>query len=372
MGKKLGLIVNPVAGMGGSVGLKGSDGEDTLRKAIELGAVPGSPKRSVQALEQITAMDGDIEIVTYPGDMGENEAYECGLNPTVIGSIQKGHTTPEDTKNAAYQMMELSVDLILFAGGDGTARDVYNVIGNRIPALGIPAGVKIHSAVFGLNPRSAGELAALFLSGKTSQLREAEVMDIDEEAFRAGRVTAELHGYLKIPYHKRLVQSLKSGSVAAERTVLQKIALNVVDSMNDDCYYIIGPGTTTRPIMELLGLENTLLGVDVVYKKQLVANDVGENGLLQIIGGKKAKIVVTTIGGQGYIFGRGNQQLSPQVLKQVGKENIIVVSTREKISALTGNPLLVDTGDDEVNSMLRGYYRVVVGYDDTIMYRAQA
>jgi len=369
MKKKLGLIVNPVAGMGGRVGLKGSDGPEILQKAIELGAKPQSPKRAVQALQRLINLKDEIDLITYPDDMGENEARELGFSPVVIGSIIKGKTTPEDTQLAAKQMQEIGVDLLLFAGGDGTARNIYNAVEDQVVALGIPAGVKIHSAVYGQNPKSSGELAALFLQGKVKEVQEAEVMDIDEEAFRAGRVSAKLYGYLKVPYEKRYVQNLKSGGVAGEKATLEQIANYVIDNMDDDYYYIVGPGTTTRPIMEKLGLPNTLLGVDVVYRKKLVANDVNEQSLLKIIDGKKAKIVVTTIGGQGYIFGRGNQQLSPEVLKKVGKENIIIVSTRDKLNTNFGSPLLVDTGDEEVNDWLKGYYPVIVGYDDIIIQR---
>jgi predicted polyphosphate/ATP-dependent NAD kinase len=372
MKKIIGLIVNPVAGMGGRVGLKGSDGPEILKKAIELGAVPQSPKRAMQALEKLLPLKGELDIITYPGEMGEDEARELGFSPIVIGSVIQGQTTPEDTQQAARQMQEIGVDLILFAGGDGTARNIYNAVGDRVAVLGIPAGVKIHSAVYGLNPKSSGELAALYLQGKVKELHEAEVMDIDEDAFRSGRVSAKLYGYLKVPYEKKYVQNLKSGGVAGEKTTLERIAHYIVDHMEDDYHYIIGPGTTTRPIMEVLGLDYTLLGVDVVYRKKLVARDANEKTLLHITEGKKAKIIVTTIGGQGYIFGRGNQQLSPEVITRVGKENIIIISTRDKLNTNFGRPLLVDTGDDEVNAYLTGYYRVIVGYADTIMHRVSA
>lgn len=367
--KKLGLIVNPVAGMGGRVGLKGSDGEAILRRAIELGAVPQSPGRAIQALERIAAIKDEIDLLTCPQEMGENEAIKSGFLPIVIGSGTKGQTTPEDTIRAAKQMKELEVDLILFAGGDGTARNIYHAVGDKQIVLGIPAGVKIHSAVYGQNPNSSGELARLYLQGKVKELHEAEVMDIDEEAFRAGRVSAKLYGYLKVPYEKRYVQNLKSGGVAGEQAALEAIANYVVDQMEEDFIYIIGPGTTTRVIMDKLGLKNTLLGVDAICNRQLVANDVNESQLLHLLEGRKAKIVVTTIGGQGYIFGRGNQQLSPAVISKVGKENIIIVSTRDKLNSIFGNPLLVDTGDEAVNAMLNGYFRVIVGYDEAIMQR---
>ena len=366
--RRLGLIVNPVAGIGGRVGLKGSDGAEIQKKALELGAVPQSLNRAIQALERIKPVDG-LEIITYPGEMGESAARACGFEPTVIGSIKPGETTPEDTRNAAQEMLRLNVNLLLFAGGDGTARDVYTAIGERLPVLGIPAGVKIHSAVFATNPLNAGDLAVLYLQGKVSNLREAEVMDIDEEAFRQGVVSAKLYGYLKIPFERRLIQSLKTPSSPGEQTAMAAIAADVASKMEDGWLYVIGPGTTTRAITSRLGLDKTLIGVDVVAEGKLVAADVNESQLLELLEGRKAKIVVTPIGGQGYIFGRGNQQISPQVIKRVGKENIIVVSTTGKIHSLRGRPLWVDTGDRAIDEMLSGHIRVVTGYNEQIVYK---
>jgi predicted polyphosphate/ATP-dependent NAD kinase len=365
---RLGLIVNPVAGIGGRVGLKGSDGAEIQKKALALGAVPQSLNRAIQALERLKPVD-DLEIITYPGEMGEEAARACGLEPTVIGSIKPGKTTPEDTMNAAREMLRLHVALLLFAGGDGTARDIYNAIGGELPALGIPAGVKIHSAVFGANPMSAGDLAASYLRGKVSNLREAEVMDIDEEAVRQGVVSARLYGYLKVPFQRRLLQGLKTPSSPGEHAAMASIAADVVSNMEDGWLYIIGPGTTTRAITSRLGLDKTLIGVDVVADGELVAADVNESQLLGLLEGRKAKIVVTPIGGQGYIFGRGNQQISPKVIEKVGKENILVVSTTGKIHSLRGRPLWMDTGDRAVDEMLSGYTRVITGYDEQIVYK---
>jgi predicted polyphosphate/ATP-dependent NAD kinase len=365
---KLGLIVNPVAGIGGRVGLKGSDGAEIQRRALELGAVPQSQHRAIQALERITSVDG-LELITYPGEMGEDAAKACGLKPTVIGSIRPGKTTPEDTADAARDMLRLNVNLLLFAGGDGTARDVYNAIGDGLPVLGIPAGVKIHSAVFGTNPLSAGDLAASYLQGKVSALREGEVMDIDEEAFRQGIVSAKLYGYLKVPFQRRLVQSLKTPSSPGEQAAMAAIAADVVSNMENGWLYIIGPGTTTRAITSRLGLDKTLIGVDVVADGKLIAADVNEAQLLELLQGRKAKIIVTPIGGQGYIFGRGNQQISPKVIEKVGRNNVIVVSTTGKIHSLRGQPLWVDTGDRAVDEMLSGHIRVVTGYNERIVYR---
>ena len=334
-----------------------------------MGALPEALDRTVQALERVKPLKEDLQVITYPAEMGEDAARACGLEPTVIGSINQGKTTPQDTENAAIDMLRLRVDLLLFAGGDGTARDVCNAIGETLPVLGIPAGVKIHSAVFATNPINAGELAALYLQGKVASLRAAEVMDVDEEGFRRGIVSAKLYGYLRIPSQTRLVQTVKAPSSPGEEASMEAIAYDIIDRMDDDCFYIIGPGTTTRAITSRLGLSKTLIGVDVVAARKLVAVDVNESQLLELLEGRKAKIIVTPIGGQGCIFGRGNQQISPKVIEKVGKDNIIVVGTTGKINSLRGRPLWVDTGQRAVDRMLSGYIKVVTGYNEQTIYK---
>lgn len=389
--KKLGLIINPIAGMGGKVGLKGTDGAEMLEKALLLGASPEAGLKAAQALKQLAVLAAEIKLFTCPGEMGENIARSCGFRPQVIamGSDQRSselvhpyssqpaadcsndHTTgPADTERAALAMLEEGVDLLLFAGGDGTARNIYNVIGSdaSLPVIGIPAGVKIHSAVYATSPRNAGELARLYLQEGSLPLRRAEVMDIDEAAFREGRLSARLYGYLMVPCAGELMQHLKIGGISTEASLLEAIAEQVVENMEKDVVYIVGPGSTTAPIMQKLGLNYTLLGVDVVLNGQLLAADANEQQILELIKGEKAKIIVTVIGGQGYIFGRGNQQISAAVICQVGKTNIIVVATREKILSLEYSRLLVDTGDEEVNKMLSGYTRIVTGYKEELIY----
>ena len=370
--KRFGLIVNPVAGMGGRVGLKGSDGEAIIKRAVELGAVKLSPGRAVEALRRIARIRELVEVITYPGEMGEDEAREAGLQPTVIGSIAHGSTTREDTIEAARTMAEMGVDLIMFAGGDGTARDLVEAVDGDVPVLGIPAGVKIHSGVFAINPADAGELAALYLEGGPVKLRELEVMDIDEEAFRDDRLSARLYGYLKVPYVEAMVQNTKSGSATTDEFSLEGIAADIVDEMVDDVIYVLGPGTTVKPIAEKLGLSKTLLGVDVVLNGEIISADANEEKLLELIEGKEARIIVTVIGGQGFVFGRGNQQISPQVIRSVGVENITIIATPGKLAALQGRPLLVDTGDPEVDEMLSGYAKVVTEYGRRVVYKVKA
>ena len=370
--RRIGVIVNPIAGLGGRVGLKGSDGAEIQRRARSLGAEPRAQARAVEALLRLQRLPG-LGILTYPGEMGEDAARAAGLEPEVIGSIVPGATGAADTRRAAQEMQARGVDLLLFAGGDGTARDLYEAVGLEQPALGIPVGVKIHSAVYATSPAHAGELAALYLEGRVAGLREAEVMDIDEEAFRQGSLSARLYGYLRVPYRASLVQSQKVPT-SGEDESMAEIAADVAARMEPGGLYILGPGTTTRAIARELGVDKTLLGVDVVRAAgepgspaEMVAADANEAELLGLLDrqgeGTVVRVVVTPIGGQGYLFGRGNQQISPRVIERVGKENILVVSAPAKLHALGSAPLLVDTGDEAVDELLSGYVMVVTGYN---------
>ncbi len=369
--KKLGLIINPVAGMGGSVGLKGTDG--LAEKARALGALPQSGHRAHRAMKELESLKNRLHIITAPGEMGENLVKNMGFFYTRLTAREctKTETTAKDTRYAAEEMLHHSVDLILFAGGDGTARDLYEVVGERVPVVGIPAGVKIHSPVYATNPEEAGKLALGYLEGSIKRIKSAEVLDIDEEAYRKGQVKTTLYGYLSVLDNARLMQGKKSGSLLSEESSQKAIALGIADRMEKDTLYLIGPGSTTRQIMEALSLPATLLGVDLVRNGQLLASDLSEKDILCHIKNQRSRIVITPIGGQGYLFGRGNQQLSPQVIRQAGINNIIVMATLYKIQALMGRPLLVDTGDPDLDSQLAGYVRVRTGYQDSVMYRVK-
>ncbi len=367
--KKLGLIVNPVAGIGGRVGLKGSDGAETVREALGRGAVPESPRRAVEALRAFAEADLAAQVVAASGEMGEREARAAGLSPTTVGAAVEGETTAEHTRQAAREMERRGVDLLLFAGGDGTARDIHEAVGQRVAALGIPAGVKIHSAVFALDPRGAGKLAVSFLRGDTELTCDAEVMDVDEEAFRRGVVDATLHGYLRVPREEGLVQAAKSGSPPSEEDALLAIGAGVAEEVGKGGLYLLGPGATTRAVSDALGLPCTLLGVDAVRDGALVGTDMGEREILELVRDTPAKVVVSVIGGQGYVLGRGNQQISAAVVRAVGPENLMVVASKEKLAALGGRPLLVDTGDPALDEEFSGYVRVTTGYNEQTMYR---
>jgi predicted polyphosphate/ATP-dependent NAD kinase len=386
--RRLGLIVNPVAGVGGKVGLKGSDGADILRRALALGAVREAPRRAELALGRLARLREHIEIVTCPGEMGADEARACGFEPVVIEGVTGTRwgerrpllpdgapaTTSDDTVAAARALRDMGVDLLLFAGGDGTARDVCRAVGGALVCLGVPAGVKIHSAVFATTPGSAGELAALFLHDRPAavRLREAEVMDIDEDAFRDDRVSARLYGYLEVPYERTMVQSAKAGGCAGDAADLRAIAADVVNEMTPGAVYLLGPGTTTRAIAVALGVEKTLLGVDAVRDRRLIGADLSERQILELVEkatGQSVRIVVTVIGGQGHIFGRGNQQLSAEVIRRVGLANIVVVASQTKLLSLHGGPLLVDSGDPALDAQFSGYLQVVTNLGRRTVYK---
>lgn len=374
MAKKIGIIVNPVAGIGGRVGLKGSDGEAILAKALALGAKPECPNKAVVAISQFKDFqDEPLEIYTYPKEMGEDEVRAAGLTPIVIGEIDSGHTTPDDTVRAAKDLLALGVDLILFAGGDGTARNVLDAVGEEVAVLGVPGGCKIHSAVYAINPKTAGKLVLEFLLGKVKDLKESEVMDIDEDAFREGVLRARLYGYMRVPNEKKMVQNLKSGRGYGEEAALDLVARYIAFNLEEDVLYVMGPGSTVRGVMNKLELPNTLLGVDLVHNNKVIASDVNEKGILDVLAQyDKAQIIITVIGGQGYLFGRGNQQLSPAVIREVGLDNIKVIATKNKMFSLFAQPLLVDTGDEVLNEELSGYARVTVGYGESVMFKVKA
>lgn len=365
----LGLIVNPVAGLGGSVALKGSDG--MAEEALALGAVPKANFRAEAALNVLVPYQKQLQVITVEGEMGENIATAMGFNTQVIFQPDSEKTTPEDTKAAVAKMLEAEVDVLMFAGGDGTARDVCSVfesMHSSKPVLGIPAGCKIHSGVYAITPKAAGRVVELLINGELVTLAENDVMDIDEALFREGVVKAKRYGEMLVPSELRYVQAVKMGGKESDELVLQDISAYLVSEMEEDIRYVMGSGSTVAAVMEEMGLPNTLLGVDVIQDQELLAQDLSANALLALINEQKARLVITVIGGQGHIFGRGNQQLSPDVIRAIGKENIIVVATKAKLQSLEGRPLQVDTGDSELDESLSGFMQVLVGYNDYVMY----
>jgi len=378
---KIGFVINPLAGIGGAVALKGSDGEKIVEQALALGAKPQAESRASLAMSQIEASsEPNFLILTAAQTMGENVLSALNLPFEVIYQATS-QSSAQDTKNAVAKFVEHGVDLIVFAGGDGTARDVMDVLSaaateqQTIPVIGIPAGVKIHSAVYALTPVRAGELINQLINNQLMSLVDAQVMDLDEQAFREGKVVAKCYGYLSVPVDDTRMQLIKQGGLNHHELAVQDIATEVIESMQADVYYLIGSGSTTAEIMNQLNLDNTLLGIDIVRNQILVANDVDEQTILTTIENSSAKIIVTIIGGQGHIFGRGNQQLSAKVIETVlqqtedDKENLCIIATNEKLQSLEKRPMITDTGDVLLDEKLSGLYSVITGYQQKTLYR---
>lgn len=356
--------------MGGRVGLKGTDGKDILNIAIERGAVPESEQKAIKALEQLLPLKEDLKFFVARGEMGEHAVKSLNFDYEV--TLEPGEST--DSTNSE-QLIELfikeEVDLVLFAGGDGTARVVLETLRDILPVIGIPTGVKIHSPVYAVSPEDAGKLALKYLTEASLSVLEKEVIDIEEEAFRHDKIRTKIYGYLMVPFDDSHLQNLKSPSLQSDAEAQVSAALQVIDAMEEDVYYIIGSGSTTHRILEELDISGTILGVDIVLNKQLVAKDVYEQQILEIIGNCAAKLIVTPMGGQGYLFGRGNQQLSDKVLEKIGKEQIIILSTPTKLRDLKRKPLLVYTGNPTIDHEVSGFYKVVTGYGQYSMVKVE-
>ncbi|MEM0344114.1 MAG: ATP-NAD kinase family protein [Thermoplasmata archaeon] len=355
----VGFVVNPIAGMGGSVGLKGTDGAQTVAEAVRRGAHKVAPERAVEALRSISSWDLDIGFITSAREMGAQELERAGFSGHVVHCPTEP-TSREDTVKAAKAFAEADVELIVFVGGDGTARDVVDAVGQSVPILGVPAGVKMHSSVFLRRPSDLGAVLSRFAS--THATAQGEVMDVDEDLFRRGILQARLFALATVPADDARIQATKTvyhtGSADDEAA---EIAKYVVDEMREGVVYILGPGSTTAAIAKELGLEKSLLGVDVVLDRRVICADASESDLLRILDERgPAKVVLTPIGAQGFILGRGNQQISPKVLRALGRENMIVVATPTK---LAGTPVLrVDTGDPGLDAQLKGKIKVITGY----------
>lgn len=379
--RRLGLIVNPIAGLGGPVGLKGTDGPDLVALALALGARPRSRERATQALEALAAAWPATEplpdLLAAPGDMGETAAAAAGLAAVVVRTPPAGPTTADDTRAAAVALRDLGVDLLLFAGGDGTARDILTAVGETVAVLGIPTGVKLQSAVFAIGPAAAGRVAAGWLRSGTRRTEGREVADLADGAEGADGAP-RLHGILCVPAGP-LVQARKAPSPAGEAAAMGAIGADVAAAMVPGYRYVMGPGTTVRAVAEALGLPKTLIGVDVVEAiappptsravadAVVVAADASATTIREALLGRRASIVVTPVGGQGFLFGRGNQQIPPDIIRSAGRRGLVVVATARKLAELGGRPLLVDTGDGEVDRELAGYVSVVTGYRERMV-----
>jgi predicted polyphosphate/ATP-dependent NAD kinase len=415
--RRLGLLVNPIAGMGGRVALKGTDGAEALAQARARGAVPVAPERARRALAALArALAGaapaapaaaergaaapaaaergadapaaperagaaapstlPLEVVAGPGPLGAGLALAAGFATTATGDAPAAgaDTTAADTRAAVAAMRERGVELLLFAGGDGTARDILDAGGAEIPLVGIPTGVKMHSGVFAATPDAAGAAAAAYLRAPDpAALRDAEIADVDEQALRAGRVSTRLYGSARVPRIPSLMLAAKAASASHGDGGLDALAHALADEIAAEGpgrLTLVGPGSSTSRVLAALGLEGTLLGVDAIQDGRLVGSDLDEAGLLRLLdAAERPRLLAGVVGGQGALFGRGNQQLSPRVLRRVGRDGIEVIAAADKLSGLCPPTLRVDTGDDELDAELSGYVRVRVAPRETIVMR---
>ena len=369
---KIGFLINPIAGMGGRVGLKGTDG--VVDEARRRGAEPVAPLRACEFLEALKGISslgtlGNFSIVTCPGPMGADCLQEYDFEMDIVELTVEESTSADDTHRCTLALYESGVRLLVFVGGDGTARDILDTVNENnlddLMVIGVPSGVKMYSGIFVVNPRDAAEVIRLMVQEATTST-EFEIMDADEAAIREDRFIIQLYGYLRGPLVPARFQGFKQASPETidEGEAQEAIARFVIDEMIPDGMYILGPGTTVKTVADLLGMKKTTLGVDV-YTANQVLNDVNEESLIESVKDpSKTWIIVSPIGHQGMLFGRGNQQISPTIIDLVGKDHVTVISTLAKLRGIDGGTLKVDTGQETTDEMLRGYIRVITDYNE--------
>lgn len=365
---RVGFLINPIAGMGGRVGLKGTD--HVVEEAIKRGAKPVAEMRARLFFEKLRSSlerKLNIEILTCSGRMGADILSEYKDMFHKVRTVYKtpNNTKSIDTKKSVEIFNRENVELIVFCGGDGTARDIYEKNGDKIPVLGIPSGVKMYSGVFSTKPESAAEILIDFESG-IIDFADTEIMDMDEEAYRKGEWVVKLYGICKTLAEPQYIQGGKMiFDQIRDDEIKDEIAYDIIMQMkrNRDALYILGCGSTVDRIGEKLGLNTTVLGIDLISDLKLIKKDANERDILDIIDNyPKKKIIVSPIGAQGFIFGRGNQQISPDIIRKTGIDNIIIISTPSKLQK---TPVLrVDTGDRELDRKIaeKSSVSVITGF----------
>lgn len=371
---RVGFLVNPIAGLGGRVGLKGTDrvADEAVRRGA-LPVAPGKAREMLRALAELPQTEG-ISWITCSGPMGA-QFLEAAGRPYEIAYTCVPPTQAADTERACRVFLDRKAELIVFVGGDGTARDIASVIEGRIPIVGIPSGVKMHSAVFGLHPASVAAMLADFVDGSTATV-EAEVLDVDETEYRRGEWVVRIYATVKTLHEPTLIQAGKMMfEEVSDRDARDAIADHLIEEMdeNPETLYLLGPGGTLRHVKERLGVAGTLLGVDAVCGRQLVAANLDEGGILGALGlYTSTRLVLSPVGAQGFLLGRGNLEISPEVIARIGVANIIVVATPDKLRHTPD--LRVDTGDPNLDQRFveKQYLFVVQGYHETKVHPIRA
>ena len=351
---RIGFILNPIAGMGGRVGLKGTDGK--VAEARARGAEPRAPQRAARALDALAERLPEAALLTWGDPMGASLVAAAGYDPEILGEPASEETDHADSIAAVEAFVDAGVDLVLFVGGDGTAADVAEVLeGTEIPMLGIPAGVKVYSSVFAVSPEEAAHAAASF-----ERTERREVMDIDEDDYREGEVHPELRAVAKVPVGEAMQSSKQLGGGTVE-ALAEGVATDIRAAPGKT--YVLGPGSTVGEVKAELGFEGSPIGVDVWRDGEVLVTDATEEQILAALGeAGENVIVVSPIGGQGFVFGRGNPQLSPDVIRRCSVE---IVASRAKLDGVS--VLRADTDDPELDEELQGWWKVRVGKFETRM-----
>lgn len=365
---RLAVVVNPDAGLGGRLGFKGSDGRAAEARAA--GAEDRAGPRMRLCLEHLSDLARTpIEIIAWDGRMGGD---------WIPGDYTSTGQTPEttDADSTAKFISVHDPDLFLYAGGDGTTRDIVNALGDReVPIVGVPGGVKMHSGCFATTPKAAAEVVWSFITGDLMVAR-TEVMDLDEEVYRQGEWKVRMYGEAFTPASPRWMQGAKEQvQRESESETLEAMSMHI-DSLveqNPDLMIVWGSGGTLRQMCKESGYDGTLLGIDIQHDGKMY-NDLNEQGLLDIISqhdGEKM-LLLSPMGGQGFLIGRGNLQLSPKVLRLIGIENILGIATPAKLLGL--NEVRIDTGDVDLDQEIRDrkYLKMLQGYRTTRVIRVSA
>jgi len=366
---RIGFIINPIAGMGGRVGLKGTDG--VVAEAERRGATPVANARAVEMLNAFKRLLDDeprqlqIDWLTADDDMGNNALRAAGFAAIEVVHRASGAPSALDTKATVKRFVQAGADLVLFCGGDGTARDICAVTGEAMPVLGIPAGVKMYSGVFGITPQRTAEILLRYLLHEIG-LSLVEIVDLNEDKYRRDEWAVRLYMAAQAPFEPAYVQAAKAlVSGEAEEAVKEDIAAELREEIEarPATLFLLGPGSTVQAVGHALHVKKTLLGIDAVVGGQVVGSDLSEQQILELLNRyRDCKLVLSPIGAQGFVLGRGNQQLSPAVVRRIGAENIIVVSTPAKLAQ---TPFLrFDSSDERLDADMisRKYFEVIVGY----------
>jgi len=360
-------VINPIAGMGGKVGLHDTS-DANLHLAVSRGARPEAGDRATRTLQRLRALVPDCDIYTAAGSMGADVATSCGFTSHIVYRPDVGKSTDShDTIDAVRAFEKEGVDLVLFTGGDGTARDVMASLNTQTPVLGIPAGVKMRSGVFARTPEIAAEIVAACASGQAIFVK-ADVVDVDQSDAQSGNMSMRLYGSVKVPFAQGALQPMKTSSSAASKLDIHNLARQIANTLEPGRLYIFGPGTTIKMILLELNLETNPLGIDVTLGRELLISDATEAQLLEYLASDIAvTLYLGVVGGQGFLLGRGNQPLSAQVIERIGEKNLVIMADREKVSRLQPPYLWVDLGKEKSKSNLSGYRKVWTGPQDALL-----